>query len=175
MRDREKGHASAEALLGHDLNIGCSYLTRNPAQLGESERGRVRIGGNYSRGCIAPGREVHSDEMGTAERASVKTASLRSLAFVRLQRLSRKSSGCMLVHIVCCVRRQRNAYRICETGFVAASLLRTAAARICTMKNVRMVRHEARHFRQFAFSIPSARCGSRSTFGKQLLRLLRIR
>lgn len=30
----------AEALFEHDLDIGCSCLTRNPAQLGESERGR---------------------------------------------------------------------------------------------------------------------------------------
>lgn len=30
-----------EALFGHDLDIGCSCLTRNPAQLGESERGRT--------------------------------------------------------------------------------------------------------------------------------------
>lgn len=91
-----------EALLGHDLDIGCSCLTRNPAQLGESERDRA-----YRRQLLsalrlhsAEKRSAYSDGTGTAERASVKTASLRSLAFVRLQRLSRKSSGCMLVHIV---------------------------------------------------------------------------
>lgn len=37
----------AEALFGHDLDIGCSCLTRNPAQLGESER----FGSNYSQRC----------------------------------------------------------------------------------------------------------------------------
>lgn len=68
--------------------------------------------------CIATG-------LGTAERASVKTASLRSLAFVRLQRLSRKSSGCMLVmHIVL---RASSKERICESGLVTASLLQTAS------------------------------------------------
>lgn len=77
-------------------------LDKESGAIRRERMGPERIGGNYSRhcGCTASRREVHSDETGTAERASVKTASLRSLAFVRLQRLSRKSSGCMLVHTV---------------------------------------------------------------------------
>lgn len=63
-RTRARVGRVVEALFGHDLDIGCSCLTRNPAQLGESERGRMHrrqllpaLRLHYA----APRGEVHSE------------------------------------------------------------------------------------------------------------------
>lgn len=107
-------------------------LDKESGAIRRERAGPERIGGNYSRhcGCIASRREVHSDETGTAEQASVKTASLRSLAFVRLQRLSRKSSGCMLVHIVLHASSKERVPHLRNRARNSVCLLRTVEARL---------------------------------------------
>lgn len=99
----------------------------------------------------APRGEVHSETRDETRRdgtgrASIKTASLRSLALVRLQRLSRKSSGCSPMHARahCVVKGTRSVSRLRNLRFHTRRACYEAALRaaprarhICTVKDAR--------------------------------------
>lgn len=133
--------------------------------------------------CIARRDERRRDGTGRG-RSSIKTASLRSLASVRLQRLSRKSSGCRVRACLCTLCRQRNAFHSASAkptvshGAVCYEALRTASRTESHLHGERRARNGTglRGDEVFAnlHSNRTVAQSSHSAFGRKLWPLLRI-